>query len=138
VSTAHQRLTRGWVCCLRLLLVLASAVTLRSESCGTHDCILLSQIRDTLNLEGQVAVCIPPRLGWPNYTPRHWVLFSSPPTTRRSTVKVFDPASTRAHSTIAIASRYTTLARTAQKTACNGTCVSLVQSFPSLTQHKFI
>jgi hypothetical protein len=36
-----------------------------------------------------------PGTGWPGYTPRHWVPFSSPPTTRRATVEVFDPASTR-------------------------------------------
>jgi hypothetical protein len=34
--------------------------------------------------------------GWPGYTFRHWVPFSSPPTTRRVTVEVFDPASTQA------------------------------------------
>jgi hypothetical protein len=28
----------------------------------------------------------PPGTGWPSYTPRHWVPFSSPPTTRRATV----------------------------------------------------
>jgi hypothetical protein len=33
--------------------------------------------------------------GWPSYIPRHWVPFSSPPTTRRATVEVFDSASTR-------------------------------------------
>jgi hypothetical protein len=53
-------LTRGWVCRLQLLLVL-SAVILRSESRGTHDHILLSQIRDSPNLEGQVPVFISPR-----------------------------------------------------------------------------
>jgi hypothetical protein len=37
----------------------------------------------------------PPGTGCPNYTPRHWVPFSSPPTARRATVEVFDPASTR-------------------------------------------
>jgi hypothetical protein len=31
---------------------------------------------------------------WPGYTPRHWVPFSSPSTTRRATVEVFDRAST--------------------------------------------
>jgi hypothetical protein len=31
----------------------------------------------------------------PVIPPRHWVPFSSPPTTRRATVEVFDPASTR-------------------------------------------
>jgi hypothetical protein len=49
-------LTRGWVCRLQLLLFLASAVILRSR--GTHDHILLSQIRDSPNLEGQVPVFI--------------------------------------------------------------------------------
>jgi hypothetical protein len=48
-------------------LVLASAVFLGTKSLGTGDHILLSQIRD---------------------------FFSSPPTTRRVTVEVFDPAST--------------------------------------------
>jgi hypothetical protein len=33
--------------------------------------------------------------GWSNYTPRHWVPFSSPPTTRRATEEVFESASTR-------------------------------------------
>jgi hypothetical protein len=40
-------LTREWVCRLHLLLVLARAVILGSESRRTHDHILLSQIRDT-------------------------------------------------------------------------------------------
>jgi hypothetical protein len=48
-------LRRRWVCHLQLLLGLASAFILRSESHGTHDHILLSQIRDFPNLEGQVA-----------------------------------------------------------------------------------
>jgi hypothetical protein len=39
-------LTRGWVCHLQLLLALASAFILGSESRGTRDHILLSQIRD--------------------------------------------------------------------------------------------
>jgi hypothetical protein len=54
-------LTRDWVCRLQTLLVLASAVILRSESGGTQVNILLSQIRDFLNLEGQVPVFIYPR-----------------------------------------------------------------------------
>jgi hypothetical protein len=40
-------LTREWVCRLQLLLVLARAVILGSESRGTRDHILLSQIRDS-------------------------------------------------------------------------------------------
>jgi hypothetical protein len=54
-------LKRGWVCRLQLLLVLASAVILRFESRGRHDHILLSQIPDSPNLEGQVLVFISPR-----------------------------------------------------------------------------
>jgi hypothetical protein len=54
-------LTRGWVCHLQLLLDLASAVILRSESRGTHDHILLPQIRDSPNLEYQSPVFISPR-----------------------------------------------------------------------------
>jgi hypothetical protein len=37
----------------------------------------------------------PPGTGWPGYNRRHWVPFSSPPTTLRDTVDVFGPASTR-------------------------------------------
>jgi hypothetical protein len=62
-------LMRGWVYHLQLLLVLASSVILRSESRWTHDHILLPQIRDSPNLEGQVPVFISPGTGWPGYTP---------------------------------------------------------------------
>jgi hypothetical protein len=51
-------LTRGWICCMQLMLDFASAVILKSESHGTHDHILLSQIRDSSNLMGQVPVYI--------------------------------------------------------------------------------
>jgi hypothetical protein len=61
-------LTRGRVCLLYMLLTLVSVVFLGSESLGTRDHILLSVLR---------------------------LPFSSPPTTRRVTVEVFDPASTR-------------------------------------------
>jgi hypothetical protein len=53
-------LTRGRVCRLQLLLVLASAVILVSRSLGTHDHILLPQIRDFPILEEQVPVFISP------------------------------------------------------------------------------
>jgi hypothetical protein len=54
-------LMRGWVLCLQLPLVLASTVILGSKFRGIHDHILLSQIRDSPNLEGQVPVFISPR-----------------------------------------------------------------------------
>jgi hypothetical protein len=79
-------------------------VILRSESCGTHDHILLSQNRDSPNLDGQVLVFISPRKWWPIYTPRHRVPFSSPPTTPRATVEVFEPASTRGSSSSCVRS----------------------------------
>jgi hypothetical protein len=44
----------------RLLLALAIVVILRSDSRGTHDHILLYQIRDAPNLEDQVLVFISP------------------------------------------------------------------------------
>jgi hypothetical protein len=54
-------LTRERVCRLQLLVVLASAFILGYESRGTRDHILLSQIRDSQNLEGQVPLFISPR-----------------------------------------------------------------------------
>jgi hypothetical protein len=54
-------LTRERVYRLQLLLVLVSEVILGTESCGTRDHILLSQNRDSPNLEGQVPVFISAR-----------------------------------------------------------------------------
>jgi hypothetical protein len=51
---------KEWVCCLQLLLAFASAVILGSKSCETHDHILLSQVWDSPNLEGQFPVFISP------------------------------------------------------------------------------
>jgi hypothetical protein len=92
-SYVTSSLKRGWVCCLQLLLVLASTVMTRSESRGTHDHILLSQIWNSSNLEGQVPVFTSPRNRVARLCPGRWVLFSSPPTTPMATVEVFDPAS---------------------------------------------
>jgi hypothetical protein len=44
-----------------MLMDLASTVILRSESLGTHEQILLSQIGDFPNVEGQIPVFISPR-----------------------------------------------------------------------------
>jgi hypothetical protein len=54
-------LTGRRVCCSQLLLVLSSAFIPGSESRGTHDHILLSHIRDSPNLQGQVPLLISPR-----------------------------------------------------------------------------
>jgi hypothetical protein len=50
---------RGWVC--RLLLALANAVILGSESRWNHGHVLQSEILDSPNLEGQIPVFICPR-----------------------------------------------------------------------------
>jgi hypothetical protein len=88
-------LTRGWVYHLQLLLVLASAVFLKSKSCGAYNHILLSQIWDFPNLECQVSVFISPRKRVAQLYLQTLGSFSSPPTTRRATVEVFQLASTR-------------------------------------------
>jgi hypothetical protein len=49
------------MCRLQLLPVLASEVILGSESGRAHDHILLSQVRDSPNLEDQVPLFISPR-----------------------------------------------------------------------------
>jgi hypothetical protein len=69
---------------------LASAVILRPESLGGQCHILLSHIRDSANLGLQPRIYMPQEQGCPVITPKHWVS-----TTRRATVEVFDPASTR-------------------------------------------
>jgi hypothetical protein len=66
--------TRRRVCCLQLLLVLASAVILGLESHGTHDRILLSQTRDCPSVRTRSLYLYPPGTGWPSYSPRHWLL----------------------------------------------------------------
>jgi hypothetical protein len=86
---------RGWICRLQLLLALAGAVILGSESRGIRGHILLCRIRGSSNLEGQVPIFIFPRNRVSQLYPRHWVSFSSPSTTCRATVEVFDHTSTR-------------------------------------------
>jgi hypothetical protein len=106
----------GWVCRLQLLLALVSAVILRSESHGTHDHILLSQIRDSPNLEGEVPVFISPRNRVAQLYLQVWVPFSSPPTTRRDTIEVFEPASTRGCLTFHDGPCYIDFGRVTEKT----------------------
>jgi hypothetical protein len=43
----------------------------------------------------QVPVFNTPGTGWSSFIPRHWVVFSSPPSTRMGTVEVIEPASTQ-------------------------------------------
>jgi hypothetical protein len=73
-----------------------SAVILGSESLGTHDRILLSQTETPGTWRARSPYFHPQGTGWLSYTPRNWVPFSSPPTTRGVTMEAFEPASTRA------------------------------------------
>jgi hypothetical protein len=62
-------LTGGRVCRLQFLLAFASTVILGSESHGTRDHILLSQIRDSHYVEDQVPVFISPPNRVVSHTP---------------------------------------------------------------------
>jgi hypothetical protein len=87
--------TRGSVCLLQLLLVLVRALIHRSESSGTRIHILRSQIRDSPKPgEPGPRICVSQEHSGPVTPCRHWIPFSLPPTTRRATMEVFDPAST--------------------------------------------
>jgi hypothetical protein len=79
----------------RGLYFTVAAVILRSKFRRTHDHILLSQIWDSVTWRATSPYLYPWGAGWPCYTPRYWVPFSSPSTTRRPTVEVFEPAYTR-------------------------------------------
>jgi hypothetical protein len=89
-------LTRGWVPLLQLLLRThqrkLSQVRVQRDS-WPHFTVSDSRLPPTSRTRSPYLY--PTGTGWPGYTPRHWVSFSSPPTTRRATVEVFDPASTR-------------------------------------------
>jgi hypothetical protein len=87
-------LTRERVCHLQLLLVFASAVILGSESRGTRDHILLYQIRDYPNLEGQDPVFISSRNRvaqlYPHPVPGMWeCVLNSPGSEKGSVVNYF-------------------------------------------------
>jgi hypothetical protein len=79
---------------LQLLLDLANAVILGSEFRGTRAISYCFKFKTPPTWRAGFAYLCPPGTGWPSYTPRNWVHFSSPATTRRATVEVFEPAST--------------------------------------------
>jgi hypothetical protein len=76
-----------------LSFTIAADLSQRNQA---HEHILLSQIRDSPNLEGQVPLFVTPRNRVAQLHPQALGFFSSPPTTRRATVEVFEPAFTRA------------------------------------------
>jgi hypothetical protein len=64
-------LTRGRICRLLLLLALASAVILGSESRGVHDHIWMYQNRDPPTWRVRSPYLYPSGIGWPSYILRH-------------------------------------------------------------------
>jgi hypothetical protein len=70
-------LMKGWVCRLQLLLVLASAVILRSEPRGTHDHFYCLRFETPPIWRAKSPCLYPPATGWSGYTPRHCSTFFS-------------------------------------------------------------
>jgi hypothetical protein len=81
--------TRGRVCRLQLLLALLGPSL---AGLVTMFYCLTFETPPTWGVKSPYLY--PPGTGWPSYTPTHCFPFSSPPTTRRSTVEVLEPAST--------------------------------------------
>jgi hypothetical protein len=95
---------RRWVCRLQLLLLLVSAVIVGSETHGTHDHTLLSQIQVSPNLEGQFPVFIylrnrvarlyPPSIGFPFRRLLRlaglWWRYSNPPAANSKPIGLVD------------------------------------------------
>jgi hypothetical protein len=71
-------LTRGRVCNLLLLLVLASAVPRDSRPY-----FIVPILETPPTWRARSPYLYPPGTGWPSYTPGQWVHFPSPLTTRR-------------------------------------------------------
>jgi hypothetical protein len=68
-------LRRRCVCRLQLLLVLASAVILGSESSGNHDQIYYLRFETPPTWRARSPYLYRPGTGWPSYNRRHWVPF---------------------------------------------------------------
>jgi hypothetical protein len=83
-------LTRGRVCNLLLLLVLASAVPRDSIPY-----FIVPILETPSTWRARSPYLYSPGTGWPSYTPGHRVPFSLLLTTRRATAEVLYPASTR-------------------------------------------
>jgi hypothetical protein len=93
-SCGAPSLTIGRVCSLQLLLAIASEVTLGPNPAGFMTIFYCLRLDTPPTWTVRTPYLCPPGTGWPSYTPRHRVPFSSPPTTRRATVEVFKPIST--------------------------------------------
>jgi hypothetical protein len=77
-------LTRGWICNLLVLMLLGlvSAVTLGSKSLQNSWPYITVSFETPLTRRDRSSYLYPPGTGWHSYTPRHWVPFLLPLTTR--------------------------------------------------------
>jgi hypothetical protein len=88
-------LTRRWVCVYHCRWSSPVQSFPRPSPAGLITAFYFLRFETLLTWRARLPYLYPPGTGWPSYTLRYWVIFSSPPTTSRSTVDLFDPASTR-------------------------------------------
>jgi hypothetical protein len=79
-------LTRAWVCRLQLLLAWPAQSFSGSSPVGLMATYYSLRFETPSTWWVRSPYLYPPGTGWPSYRPRHWVLFSLPPTTRMATV----------------------------------------------------
>jgi hypothetical protein len=99
-------LTREWVCCLQLLLALPAQSFLGLRPVGLVTIFYCLRFKTPPTWRTRSPYLHPPGIGWPSYTPRHWIPFLLPPMTRGATVEVFVPASTQGSSLTATTNRF--------------------------------
>jgi hypothetical protein len=87
-------LWRGRVCRLQLLLP-STAQSFSGPSPARLIIFYCLRFETPPTWRARSPYLYPPGIVWSSYTPRHRIPLSSPPTTRRATVEVFELASTR-------------------------------------------
>jgi hypothetical protein len=92
---ATSSLTRGWFFRLQLLPVPPAQSFSDPKTAGLTITFYFLRFETPATWRARSQYLYLPGTGWPSYTPRHYVPFSFPPTTRRATVEVLEPASTR-------------------------------------------
>jgi hypothetical protein len=94
-SCGALSLTRERVCVYNCCWTSPAQSFLCPSPAGLVTIFYYLRVETPLTWRAKSPYLYPPGTGWPGYTPRHWVPFSSPLTTRRATVEVLEPASTR-------------------------------------------
>jgi hypothetical protein len=112
-------LMRGWVCRLKLLWSSPAQSFSGLSLAGLVTIFYCPRLETPPTWRTRSPYLYPPGAGRPSYVSRHRVPFSSPLTTRRVTVEVFEPASARnifSSFSDCLSSPYVMSARIAQKT----------------------